>query len=302
MSLLICSLFEAHYHFGLAALVNTLHRAGFRGSLVAGFRGSPPPWAPSEGWHAFGGLQLQLRRVETEAALTNFKPEFLGRLLEENPACDAIAYLDPDILVKAPWSYLEAGIRGGSAFVADAHAVQVSRHHPFRAAWKTIAQRAGLTVFEPALPYVNAGFIGLTRERALHLLPGWQRVLDLILQDCGDSRILHKGNLLDPFNYFDQDALNVALQCSDEPPAIWPCDAMDFGTQGSLLCHAAGGPKPWLRSYFKELIRRKRTRHYDGLYLDAWLAGPAYPYPKAYLRARKVLHAVFDTLSHPWKT
>ncbi len=45
MKAIICTLFEGRYHFGAAALVNSLYRAGYRGELYAGYKGELPFWA-----------------------------------------------------------------------------------------------------------------------------------------------------------------------------------------------------------------------------------------------------------------
>ena len=44
MNITLCTLFEGNYHFGVAALSNSLIAAGYAGDLWVGYRGALPGW------------------------------------------------------------------------------------------------------------------------------------------------------------------------------------------------------------------------------------------------------------------
>src|ERR1039457_462980 len=81
----ICTLFEGDYHFGLAAFVNSLVRAGYAGTLWAGYRGALPPWLYQLKrledrdceYMVDDQIRLVFLRVETDMHLTNYKPQFM---------------------------------------------------------------------------------------------------------------------------------------------------------------------------------------------------------------------------------
>ena len=95
----VCTLFEGHYHYGVAALTNSLYAAGYRGVIFAGYRGDLPPWtakAIDNSALGKGGKTLMIRKdlhlhfipLSTEYHLTNYKPDFMIRLFQ-GPAKDA---------------------------------------------------------------------------------------------------------------------------------------------------------------------------------------------------------------------
>src|SRR5438105_11868756 len=107
MNSAICTLFEGHYHIGVATLVNSLFLHGFRGTVIAGHRGDLPPWAA--GAHAkeeaqelmvAAGLTLRFVRVAQPGHLTNLKPHFMLEAWEKHAAgAEGLLYFDPDIVV-----------------------------------------------------------------------------------------------------------------------------------------------------------------------------------------------------------
>ena len=117
----ICTLFEGSYHFGLAALVNSLFRSGFTGVIYAGYRGELPPWAKarvsaSNRLSVSSGIEIEFIPLETSIHLSNYKPTFILDVATKY-AKDAtsIFYFDPDIVVYCRWSVFE---RWGQALAA----------------------------------------------------------------------------------------------------------------------------------------------------------------------------------------
>ena len=61
MSMVICTLFEGHFHYGVAALINSHFKYGFKGDIFIGYRGDEPVWASTSKCNeTFIGQELEL--------------------------------------------------------------------------------------------------------------------------------------------------------------------------------------------------------------------------------------------------
>ena len=95
----VCTLFEGHYHHGVAALVNSLVAAGYEGTVWVGHRGPLPAWLLCHAGfdrHA-GRLQvtprvaLQAVALDPPRSLNYEKPAFMRALLQmHDPAAEAV--------------------------------------------------------------------------------------------------------------------------------------------------------------------------------------------------------------------
>jgi hypothetical protein len=144
---IVCTLAEGHYFHGVAALTNSLVRAGFKGTLVVGYRGARPHWldtlklaAESDSYLVAPQVRLQLLEVGGAWHLNNCKPEFIRQMLfERYPHAELVYYFDTDIVIKCAWEALAAWAACGVLTVLDAVDSYMSPHHVYRNAWRGTA-------------------------------------------------------------------------------------------------------------------------------------------------------------------
>ena len=262
---LACTLFERDYHLGAAALLNSLHRAGFTGIFVCGHRGPPPPWMDAA--RALGPkITVQFRPVTTSIHLTNHKPSFLAECWQAHPEATSLHYFDPDIVVKAPWSVLARWARDGLALCEDLNAYLPERH-PYRLAWADFFQRNQLEPRRSLERYYNAGFIGLSRPHE-PFLGVWAEVVRRSVGETGTLSELKHSEPHTLFHSADQDALNMALVLGSFPINAAGPEAMDFVPGGHLLSHAAGGNKPWRGGFIREALRGRAPGQAQKAFFD----------------------------------
>jgi hypothetical protein len=285
----VCTLSENAYHYGVGALVNSLFASGFRGDIYCGYRGDLPTWTNcakteerekaerlkkiDEKTYIFEvaeGLKLYFVKLDTRRHFAIYKPRFMIELLK-GAAKDAeqIFYFDPDIIVKCPWSFVEAWPRGGVGLCEDefaAYSGYLASGHPLRTLWKDwLKQKFELNVLELNTSsnrdrYYNSGFVGI-EAKELKFLELWDKICDGICKEIGTEEKINFGkSKTDLFYLPDQHALNMATMYSDILVNGVGIEGMDFGPKGFLLSHAVRSPKPWCGGFLQRALFGKAPR------------------------------------------
>jgi hypothetical protein len=284
MKCVVCTLFEKHYHFGVAVFLNSLCKSGFQGTVYAGYRGDLPTWVTGPAKVlSEGKSELQVTPevkaifipLQTAAHLTNYKPDFMLEVeaLAASES-DAIIYCDPDIVINIEWQYIEDWISCGVAVCEDINS-PVSENHPTRVGWRRFFKPYGFNLTYRTTAYANGGFVGFTWEHR-KLIPVWKEFLSHIADLLGGTNVvgITGGQLLpslygfaDCFSKTDQDALNAVLEaCPDIPVSFLGREAMGFRSGQSCLPHALGTPKPWNRSYVQMALSGVPPAKVDKVY------------------------------------
>ena len=298
----ICTLFEGDYHLGLGALVNSLHAQNFRGTVWAGYRGALPPWAAPVSeqptfteFRVAEGCMIRFVKLETKAHLTNIKPDFMLDVLDRHePECDAIFYIDPDIVVAAPWRSFEEWITCGVTVCEDVNS-PVPLHHPQRIGWRRCFEKSGITLRPRESCYANGGFVGVARAQR-EFLALWKRVQDVMWTVIGGAEfagipgghsVAGRSGFFDCFGKTDQDALNAAIEAAGEiPVSFLGRQAMGFAAGTPLLPHPVGTLKPW-RNRLERNALLGFGRPVPDQFFWRHVESPIRLYPRAVVRRRE---------------
>jgi hypothetical protein len=267
MNSVVCTLFEAHYHFGVAALTNSLYKNGFRGDVYAGYRGDLPKWAnnaikndelkweDAKTLRVIEGLQLHFLPLTTDYHLTNYKPDFMLALFEKFKF-NGLFYFDPDIIIKSKLSFFEEWINLGVALVHEISSNDMPPTHPIRLKWHSVIKKANKTKSRDLYSYINGGFCGVSRKN-INFLEDWKKITDTAISDFGMTANQWNHNYDRTYEFYaqDQDALNITAMCTSvEISEIGP-EGMDFIPGGFTMSHSVGSPKPWNKSFLLSFVK-----------------------------------------------
>jgi hypothetical protein len=252
----ICTLFEGDFHLGLAAFLNSLVRAGYSGQVWAGYRGPLPPWinqleklaSGEQTFRVAGKVELIFSPVATDIHLTNFKPQFMLKLLS-GPAreCQYLWYFDPDIFIRARWDFFANWQRYGIALCQEIVDNNLPSDAPLRRDWMEIASSIGLKNPRALDRYYNGGMAGVPEVQA-EFLDVWRRLLERAQASGCDLKTFMPGDREMPFHASDQDALNIAAMYSEFPFSTLGPQGMGF-VPGDVKMYHTVGQKPWRGSF-----------------------------------------------------
>jgi len=279
----VCTLFEKHYHHGVAGLINSLVKAGFAGTVYCGYRDVLPKWAA--GGKACGenytfklNAQLDITFIHCNPAVhfTHYKPTFMRALLENSSYnISQLHYLDPDIVLNCSWETMRRWATGGIALCEDFNGHLPARH-PLRMGWKLwVQEHPELSIKRELDRYYSGGYVAVPAEM-VEFLKIWETIILSIGESSNDLKKLCLGKSEAPFYLSDQDGMNIALMCTSCAINGTGAESMGFiphGRAPRLLFHAIGGPKPWQGGFLKKAMRGCAPTHAARYFLKN-ISGP----------------------------
>lgn len=290
----VCTLFEGDYHYGVAALVNSLAHAGFNGTVWVGYRGALPPWVDqlkplSTPGEFLVANQIRLAFLPLDSVkihFANYKPDFMLDLLA-NQAKDSeyLWYFDPDICLRCSWKFFERWSRHGIAICQEATNNILPANDPLCMEWIEIGLREGLGQPKPLHYYFNSGMVGIAHGRESYLR-NWKHMIDLGVEMGASYQCIGTGTREFPLHILDQDAMNIAAIFSEHPLTTMGPDAMGFVHGGYTMYHVRG-PKPWQGSLLKRLLLGKPPCSATKFYFTQ-VSEPIRPYSPLTLRMKKL--------------
>ena len=263
MTITLCTLFEGNYHYGVAALSNSLIASGYTGELWVGYRGKLPGWivdAPAFD-RASGrlpvapGFDLRMVELDTPLHFAYYKPTFMREMLERHsPESTVCAYIDPDIVVKCEWPALAGWFSEDGISLAEDINWCFPARHPKRLQWIDFFAPHGAVPRRGLDRYYNSGFVAVSR-RQFEFLDLWRRLCDVVVAYNAHAKELKVGGSAALFHSTDQDAMNFALTVSEAPLNTAGPESMDFAPGGFYLSHAIGKAKPWHGGHIRRALR-----------------------------------------------
>ncbi|WP_017260222.1 hypothetical protein [Pedobacter arcticus] len=268
----ICTLYEKHYDYGVAGLCNSLSKSGFKGLIIIGYKLHLPFWlkqlkkADENNYYLDDNITLTFVCLDhIDYHLGYYKAKFLLYCLDHFQAIETLSYFDPDITIKANWSFFRKWIKAGVALASDNCYPFLHRNHPWRADWLTLfPERQAISYLQA---YINSGFIGFHKKNK-GLVELWDKALEAYLNNGGQIQSFERN--AEEGLKGDQDLLNAALMFFPETElSIIGLEAMGFIQPCYIMGHAINGVKPWKRKFTADFLLNNISASFaEKLYLE----------------------------------
>ncbi len=255
----VCTLWEKDHHKGVATLVNSLVRTGYRGRIWAGYKGELPIWA--SGGKTVGDtytycveehVQIVFVKIPTHLHFAQYKPIWMLQVLEKYEIDkDGVFYFDPDMFIVGAWTFFESWLKWGIAASEDV-SYPFNRQHPLVRSWQAYAFQLGYTNWNDGNVYFNSGLVGVSREHKSFLIL-WDDVLNAIRRDFGAIEGMRTHARTDIFHRPGQDGFTFATYLTPHPVSWVGPDGMAF-ERGEWLTVHAYLRKPWRRRVIWDLL------------------------------------------------
>jgi hypothetical protein len=290
----VCTVAEGAYFNGVAALTNSLVRAGFRGSVVVGYRGSKPTWLAelrkehaSDLYVVTPHVQLKLVELPEMWHLANCKAYLIKQIFLEQPA-ELVYYFDTDIVIQQSWNTFVEWARDGVVMVLDVADTYMSPHHPYRQAWRSLAAKGGF-VCRDFTGYVNSCCVGINRAYKEFAVV-WSALMEQLDREGADMQQMKNWTGKLAFSRMDQDVLNATIMATNIPISLLGPESMGmFPWANVVMLHAMFQfrKKPWSRNYLLDALRGFPP---DRTYLAYWkfVDGPIRPFNEITLARKKI--------------
>jgi hypothetical protein len=295
----VCTLAEGTYFKGLAALTNSLVRAGFEGSVVVGYRGLKPLWVKSlkikdktlQIYEVTPTVDLHFVEIPGTWHLANHKGHLMTQVFHEIvPDADLVYYFDTDIVITQVWSTLVRWARNGVVVALDMADSHMSPHHVYRRAWQALAARNNRKCRDFA-GYVNSGCVGINRQFA-DFAEVWALLMEELEREGADMKKMKNWTGKPEFARMDQDVLNATIMATDTPIALLGFEAMGlFPWANEVMPHAMFHKKPWARNYIFDALRGFPPNRPYRIYWQ-FVDGPIRPFGEFELKRKKTAVAI----------
>lgn len=302
----VTTLFENHYEYGVAALLNSLCQADFEGIVCIGYKGKRPFWMnqlkPKNGnaniFKLSEKVDIRFDELIVDMHFGYYKPYYLKQMAEVYPQAQGCYYFDPDIVVLAKWSYFENWVQSGVALCQDSNYTLLYWNHPWRNKWRTDFSEFDKGIDKTLNVYINSGFIGVSPNNN-ELINRWITVNEKYSAlgypihefDKGEGIHAYKG---------DQDVLNAAMTLSSDLNfSIIGKEAMAFDYPVAIMAHAVSGTKPWKRNFIKDACSGNRATVADECFLNV-CSTPIQIYSRSELKRKKIQLTFSKIINRVW--